>query len=231
MRYVRFKVTACLYLSPNIRARSLSTLMAVIVDKDTPHNVGCVPCVLTETPVFVKQGHIVSSHDRLAKNAIQQVSCCQTTIRVFVKGKKDKRNPKTGYEGEENINCWVVDGLWLKSIYQRRSAPSSVRFVSAIILQSYSFFLQNTYDRKRKYFVLRAPAQRWSLKLYFFQNNHMKTFSVAFTRLKCSEILSVVYKKKKKKNGEPFFWKPYFCLSYDLSTRGKNKTSANVDIL
>ena len=63
------------------------------------------------------------------------------------------------------------------------------------------FFLQNTYDRKRKYFVLRAPAQRWSLKLYFFQNNHMKTFSVAFTRLKCSEILSIAYKK----NGEPFF--------------------------
>ena len=105
MRYVRFKVTVCLYLSPNIRARSLSTLMAVIVDKDTPHNVGCVPCVLTETPVFVNQGHIGSSHDRLAKNANQQVSCCQTTIQVFVKGKKDKRIPKTGYEGEENVNC------------------------------------------------------------------------------------------------------------------------------
>ena len=52
---------------------------------------------------------------------------------------KDKRTPKTGYEGEENVNCWVVDGLWLKSIYQRRDAPSSVRFVSAIILQSFSF--------------------------------------------------------------------------------------------
>ena len=55
----------------------------------------------------------------------------------------------------------------------------------------------------------------------------MKTFSVAFTRLKCSEILSVVYKK----NGEPFFLKPHFCLSYDLSKRGKNKTSANVNTL
>ena len=39
------------------------------------------------------------------------------------------------------------------------------------------------------------------LNFTFFQNNHMKTFSVAFTRLKCSEILSIVYKK----NGEPFF--------------------------
>ena len=179
---------------------------------------------------------MVSNHDRLAKNANQQVSLCQTTIQEFgrrvkgrflMKGNKDKRTPKTDYDGEENVNCWVVDGLWLKSIYQRRDAPSSVRFVSAIILQSFSFFLQNTYDRKRKYFVLRAPAQRWSLKLYFFQNNHMKTFSVAFTRLKCSEILSIVYKK----NGEPFFLKPFFCLSYDLSKRGKNKTSADVNIL
>ena len=115
MRYVRFKVTACLYLSPNIRARSLSTLMAVIVDKDTPHNVGCVPCVLTETPVFVKQGHIVSSHDRLAKNAIQQVSYCQTTIRVFVKGKKDKRNPKTRRRGEHKLlsSRWIVVEIYL----------------------------------------------------------------------------------------------------------------------
>ena len=60
MRYVRFKVTVCVYLSPNNRARSLSTLMAEIVDKDTPHNVGCVPCVLTETPVFVNQGNTVN---------------------------------------------------------------------------------------------------------------------------------------------------------------------------
>ena len=36
--HVRFKVTICLYLIPNNRARSLSTLMAVNVNKDTPHN-------------------------------------------------------------------------------------------------------------------------------------------------------------------------------------------------
>ena len=35
--YVRFKVTTCLYLSPNNRARSLSTLIAVSVSKDTEH--------------------------------------------------------------------------------------------------------------------------------------------------------------------------------------------------
>ena len=33
--YVRFKVTTCLCLSPNNRARSLSTLMADNVNKDT----------------------------------------------------------------------------------------------------------------------------------------------------------------------------------------------------
>ena len=33
---VRFKVTVCLYLKPNNRARSLSTLIAVSVHKDTP---------------------------------------------------------------------------------------------------------------------------------------------------------------------------------------------------
>ena len=38
MIYMRFKVTICLYLIPNNRARSLSTLMAVNVNKDTPSN-------------------------------------------------------------------------------------------------------------------------------------------------------------------------------------------------
>jgi len=36
--HVRFKVTTCLYLSPISRARSLSTLIAVSVSKDTPAN-------------------------------------------------------------------------------------------------------------------------------------------------------------------------------------------------
>ena len=38
MTYVRFRVTICLYLSPNNRARSLSTLMAAIVNKDIKDN-------------------------------------------------------------------------------------------------------------------------------------------------------------------------------------------------
>ena len=39
MIHVRFKVIICLYLvSKNKDARSLSTLMAVNVNKDTPHN-------------------------------------------------------------------------------------------------------------------------------------------------------------------------------------------------
>ena len=38
MIYVRFKVTICLYLSPNNRARCLSTLIALIVIKGTKNN-------------------------------------------------------------------------------------------------------------------------------------------------------------------------------------------------
>ena len=38
MMYVRFKVIICLYLVPNNKARNLSTLMAVNVNKDTPYN-------------------------------------------------------------------------------------------------------------------------------------------------------------------------------------------------
>ena len=37
--YVLFKVTTCLYLRPSIKARSQSTLMAVIVSKDTLHKI------------------------------------------------------------------------------------------------------------------------------------------------------------------------------------------------
>ena len=37
--YVRFKVTTCLYLSPSNKARSLSMLIAVVVNKDTEHRI------------------------------------------------------------------------------------------------------------------------------------------------------------------------------------------------
>ena len=42
MIYVRFKVTICLYLSPDTRARSLSALMATIVNEDTERNAWAV---------------------------------------------------------------------------------------------------------------------------------------------------------------------------------------------
>ena len=38
MKYVRFKATICLYLSPDNRARSLSALFVAIVNKDTERN-------------------------------------------------------------------------------------------------------------------------------------------------------------------------------------------------
>ena len=37
--YVPFKVTTCLYLSPSKKARSLSMLVAVIVNKYTEHRI------------------------------------------------------------------------------------------------------------------------------------------------------------------------------------------------
>ena len=37
--YIRPKLTTCLYRTPNNRARSLSTLMAVRVETDTPHKI------------------------------------------------------------------------------------------------------------------------------------------------------------------------------------------------
>ena len=40
--HTRFKVTICLYLSPNNKLRSLSTLIAVEVNKETPHNAALV---------------------------------------------------------------------------------------------------------------------------------------------------------------------------------------------
>ena len=36
---ILFNVTTCLYLTPNIRARSLSTLIAVSVNKDTQRKI------------------------------------------------------------------------------------------------------------------------------------------------------------------------------------------------
>ena len=36
--FTRLTVTTCLYLSPSNRARSLSTLIAVVVDKEAPLN-------------------------------------------------------------------------------------------------------------------------------------------------------------------------------------------------
>ena len=38
MIYIGFNVTICLYLSLNDKARSLSTLMATIVNVETPHD-------------------------------------------------------------------------------------------------------------------------------------------------------------------------------------------------
>ena len=51
IKYVRFKVTTCLYFSPNNRARSLSTLIAVSVNKDAKDKI----VLVAETMSAVKR--------------------------------------------------------------------------------------------------------------------------------------------------------------------------------
>ena len=89
-------------------------LMAVIVNKDTPHKYtawydDCVPCVSIKTPVFVKHRQI-----GWVTKTNQQISGCQTMIQEFgwrmegrflMKGNKDKRIPKSCCDGEENVDC------------------------------------------------------------------------------------------------------------------------------
>ena len=61
----RFTVTTCLYLSPNNRARSLSTLTAVDVKVDTPQKIRLVAfCVMTT--YMYTFGTVVS--DAMTKN-------------------------------------------------------------------------------------------------------------------------------------------------------------------
>ena len=67
---------------------------------------------MTKAQVFVNRGYQISNTERLSNKTKQQVSCCQTTIQEFVKGKKDKRIPKTGYDGEEidsDTRVWTAD--------------------------------------------------------------------------------------------------------------------------
>ena len=119
MTYVRFKVTICLYLSPNNKAKSLSTLMAAIVIKDIKHN----PYPEMEVASHANRQSLHCSwtteiqrfgDERLAYQTNQQISCCQTTIQEFgrrmerrylVKCNKDQRIPKKCCKGKKNVGC------------------------------------------------------------------------------------------------------------------------------
>ena len=46
-------------------------------------NVGCIPCVMTKTPMFVNHRHPISNTERLSNKTHQQVSYRQTTIEGF----------------------------------------------------------------------------------------------------------------------------------------------------
>ena len=78
--YALRDVTICLYLSPNNRARSLSTLIAVSVKKRRcAQNTGCGKihqmCVVASIPSFVHHGHQVSDGQGLCSDANAEIGC------------------------------------------------------------------------------------------------------------------------------------------------------------
>ena len=69
---------------------------------------------IDKTPVFVNQGHPISSSERMDNKTNAEISYCQTAIQEFrrrmkgrflVKGNKDKSIPKECSDGEENVDC------------------------------------------------------------------------------------------------------------------------------
>ena len=88
-------------------------------------------CVSTWNPVFVSIKYPAWNSERLANEANQQISCCQTTIeefgrrmkgRFFVKGNKDERISNKCCDGEENVDCCERKWFLSKSTHQRGRA-------------------------------------------------------------------------------------------------------------
>ena len=89
---VRLKVTTCLYLKPNKRARSLSTLIAVDIEMDITHNAGiagnknCVVAVVENIPVHLyhpRRSKENSSEKWLRNKADAEISDCQSSKQEF----------------------------------------------------------------------------------------------------------------------------------------------------
>ena len=116
IKYVRFKVTTCLYRNPNNKASSRSTLIAVNVNKDRTQKVTQDKTqhsrVSTNGPVFDYNRDPKGNTNRLGDQSDAKISGGQTTKqefgrrmkgRLMVQSNKNQLVPQDGYNGEENI--------------------------------------------------------------------------------------------------------------------------------
>ena len=115
--YDCLKVTTCLYLSPNNRARSLSILIAANINKDTkqkkiPRYSYCSKCKATNTPSFIHRRHPEGNTKRLHNDTNTEIRYCQAAKQQFggrmkrpvlVKGDKDQSISQKSSNGKKNV--------------------------------------------------------------------------------------------------------------------------------
>ena len=165
MIYVRFKVTICLYLSPNNRARSLSTLMAAIVNKDVRDN----PYPEMKAATHANRQSLHSSKTTDIQRVAARGWLTRPTNRSLV-----ARERYRSLDGG-----WRKDTLW--SATKIREFPrNAVREKKMMTADRRSAYCSNSPAKEEEHtsssnvFIcvpspvefaaaLRAPAQRWSL--------------------------------------------------------------------
>ena len=198
--HVRLKVTVCLYLSPNNRARSLSTLMAVIVSKDTKHSARLVAltavyeysqrpqCSWTKDIKKVAVRGWQTRHTnrsvvaRLRYNSLdgrwrEDFLWRATRMTEFPRNAVTERRMLTA--AKETILGWGQPAKGLEGEHISSNVfvcvPHLVKFVVDIILYWTPFYLQVICDCNEKYFVETAHTQSRLLKPDFLNTYHKKT--------------------------------------------------------
>ena len=141
MIYVRLKVVISLYLSPNNRARSLSTLMVAIVIRDPTQNakryaddVGCVICVSPKTPINIRQ---VAARGWATRPTNRSVVARQRCKSLDGEWREDslwrERRMRTV---EKEVNSWYRTSSWKLMLV----CVSPVKLEFAIVNQRSSLF-------------------------------------------------------------------------------------------
>ena len=115
----RFSVTACLYLNPNIRARSLSTLRAVDVKTDTPQKVRDKDDNRWENMIFKILMSILSTGSiRVAMSGWEMrptprsVMAKRMNRSHFTKSTQDQNVAQRCRDGEKKINSCYCNDLY-----------------------------------------------------------------------------------------------------------------------